>query len=227
MGVYSNLSEDVMLEFQGDDKKNQEYLAAVDKAEEALNWLYEDSKSDMKNLEAWMKKAASLKTEKDLKKYSNDFKNMCDDKIRYWNKNEYKAAARKHYASLQNLIKLSKTFNNTYSSFLMEKKKEIDIRFSKISDETFELVFDWAHFQNASTSGKKIEEFNESVRKMYVIDRSIMEGESGLMKYLQWYYSQSFNAAYNTFKFVGAMRYYLGISKEDTIVYKIINMIFK
>lgn len=227
MSVYSNLDEDVMLEFQGDDKKNQEYLAAVDKAEEALKWMLEDSKLDIKNLESWCKKADNIKNEKDLKKFSNDFKNMCDAKIKEWNSANYMGLAKKHYGALQNLIKLSKSFNNKYSSFLMEKKKEIDLRFSKISDEAFEVVHGWAHFQDDSTSGRDLDKFNKAIQKMYIIDRSFMEGEYGLMKYLQWYYNQSFGAAYNTFRFVASMRYYLGIAKEDTIIYKIINKIFK
>lgn len=224
MSVYSN---NYILEFAGDEKKNKEYLDAVDKAEEALNWLKEDCKADVKKLDEWKTKIAKIKNEKDLKKFSNDFKNFVDDEIKRWNANEYKSLYTRHYENLRKLVKLSDNFNNKYSSILMEQKKEIDMRFSKIADAIFEVVYEWVSFQNASTSGKKLKEFNEEINRIYRIDRSYFEGDNSVMKYISFYYQQSVGNAFNIFRYVGYIRHCLGLEREDKLLYKIINKIFK
>lgn len=228
MSVYNNMKTDMtLLEFDGDPKKNQEYLNAVDKAEEALLWLKEDSEDSVKKLENWKEKLKAVKNEKDLKKYNNDFKNFVEDEIKNWNSSSYKSKVKTHYTALNNLINLSKKFNNKYSSILMEKKKEIDMRFSKIADDCFSLVYPWCHFQNDTMSGKKVDEFNEAIEKARRVERSYFEGENSLMKYLAFYYQESVGAAFNAFRFAGHMRHVLGLDKEDKMLYKIINKIFK
>lgn len=208
----------MLLEYSGNPEKNEEFKQTLQDLDRVLV-TYIDI---FKEYDKYLRKATDLlKACKDVdtartaftdcNKESRATDKLIDDMIK-------KSGIEKN--PFKRFDQQIKKFNNKYSTIGMEEKKKFDKKLGSYYDQVEEIIIPW------STGGdmKAFNEMNDALLHFYDIMPELQDKIVNLMS--SWYHDMF--AVYRTI--AGEciyLRKHLGIEKENGIIYKMVQKIFK
>lgn len=210
------LDESVLLEYSGNDAKNKEFIAILNELEELLSAYIktleklDESMTKLEGLqEAIIKKPASFKD--NLEKARNIIEEFND-----FHKNLFKKLNGK--VTWNGFISKSKKFNNKYSEITMEEKKKLHAKLKTYIEKIINLMDPW------SKGGKEVNKVTDNFDKMKVIDKDYY---NSFFNIFCSFYNTAFKEAQYTLNDIYYAMKILNIEREKSLMYKIIQAVFK
>lgn len=214
---YNNqISESVLLEFQGNETKNQEFIECLKDLEDLIKY-FVDMMNKMDNASERL-----LKISEEVIKSPNKFKQKvqeCRNVVKEYNE-WYEKASRKINGQVtwRQFDKKVAKFNNKYSQVTMEEKKKLDTKLRSVLKEIDKLVKPWA------SDGAKVKKVIENIDKLEKIDYDYTKTFASIFGEFNGLLIKEANYT------IGDINYSirkLGIEKENSIVYKVVNKLLK
>lgn len=232
--VYSNINEDTIkeedllsesgiesiLEFDGNDKKNQEFIKLLKDIDTLTQKNLEKIKKCISDLEKYQHWADDIvKNPNKLSSYITKIEK--DNKeFNAWLEKNRVANGPKTFAELR---KKARTFNNKYSEVVMGSKKEVSAKFDKVEKEMNRLITPWVS-KNDST-GKAIGNLVDTTNK--IIDEIDRTNGIVFQRRIRQIYDYALDEAEWTLEDIDAFRKVLDIEFENKKMYKFVNAFIK
>ena len=225
--LFEKASEKVVLEFQGNPDKNQEFIDLLNALDDYITLCFEGIEEYdnvirkygklINDLESKIKKegTAGSKNLELLKKIIDDLKKDVNN-LEEESKKKFKGKnLMKTYDQLKNK---AKSFNNKYSQITMEGKKKFVEKYTSILNKYLDFVEPWAN------GGKEGDDILDSVNNLKIIDNTFASTLynciiSAMDTTVRVYEIQRDNLIY-IFRI-------LKIEKEDSFMYKLVNRVLK
>ena len=228
----NNIEEaSVYLEFAGNEEKNKQFIKSLQQLENYLNdyhdWtIYAISLGD--KILAEMVKASKLK---DDEKGRNECKAICDrikniiDNYNSDPSNGKDFSA--HRRNFEEFKRLSKKFNNKFSSISMEEKKALDTKLDKLIDTTLSnpKVTAWVKTSQTQKSIPQYDKLVVAFNKMKEVNRDA--ALDCLRNYINPYLEFQYDILRGTIGFTNYVRSLIGAENDKKLSYKIVNKLLK
>lgn len=209
-------STEAILEFQGNPEKNKEFISILKDLEDLCNYNYERIKRLADDMDKLDKDAdEAIKDPKKFKEILERARQYIQDFNEWYRKASKTINAPVTFKNFQSKIK---KFNNKYSEITMDEKKKLRDKLLKIAKDIDAMIEPWAK------GGKRIDAFKEKLTKLSVIDKDYFDKFN---KYAWDNYDYFFSEYKYTFDDIAIICKYLNIERENTVMYKIVNKLFK
>lgn len=210
------ISESVLLEYSGNENKNKEFMECLKDLEELCNFNTEK----VRKLSKYMKSSLTfsneiIKSPKVFKQKVEEMRGFVKEYNEWYNKASKTIRAQVTFSSFAKKVRM---FNNKYAEPMMEEKKKIDSKLSKLSDEIAELVKPWVK------GGESIDKLLSNSDNLDKIDQSYSNSFRNIAADL---YNVLIDEANYTNNDIRYCRRDLKLEKENTITYKIVNKLLK
>lgn len=225
--AYNENQSDYLIEYSGNEAKNQEFRECLADVEKAVNDFADEQNALEKTGDQIVKLASELlkkKKPEDIKRIIDQMKNKAEDYMSWYN-NRCNTIWKDHYLTYKRFRMLSKTFNNKYSDILMKEKKEIDKKFGTLIDKYVEGdVLNWFVFTSRENSTPKTDKILEAYKYIREIDR---DQAVELGKYINGFLDFYWKSLCSLIAYINNIRFLLNIEKENKLSYKIVQKVFK
>jgi hypothetical protein len=211
-------SDETLLEFKGNDVKNQEFIDFLEEIEEICNFNLVKIRKLADYSEKILNNAKAIAKSGSAKMFSENIDKSREYAGEY---NEWKdKAGRKINAplSFNKFTRSSRSFNNKYSNVTMEEKKKLDAKLRKFEKEIRKLAEPWTN------DGEKMDEMCNIADDLYNIDKNYYDVFIRNFVDLNKLFIYEVNA---TLDDIGYAYNVLNIKKEKSFLYKAINKIIK
>ena len=216
-----------LLEYAGNAEKNrilirlmkemesrfQEYYEEVIFAVDSLDKMADIIAKEAKKGEKCNAKTAAYAVEAVYKKVDAKFTSK-----------EYKEYVKKYNTTFSALKKICNSFGVKFNDVVMDDKKAFDVKLAaavkKLKDN--KKVTRWLPTESGTT--QVIKDLNADLDKLAIDNR---DATQTIVKYFQPVYNYTYYAIYGYMGNVNYIRRVLGLERENTVFYKVINKIFK
>lgn len=209
-----------ILEFDGNAKKNQEFINIMKEIDTLTQKNIQKIKMCISDLEKYQHWADDIiKNPNKISSYITKIRSD-NDKFNDWLKNNMTINGPKTFS---NLKRKAKSFNNKYSEIVMSSKKEISAKFGKLEDEINKMIEPWSA-KNDSV-GKNIGNLVDTTNK--IIDEVDRANGTIFQKHIRQVYSYTIDEAEWTLDDINVFRKALNIELENKKMYKFVNAFIK
>lgn len=225
--LFEQASQKVVLEFQGNPDKNQEFIDLLNALDDYITICFEHIEDYDKvlrkygkiigDLENKIKKegATGSKNLTALKKITDDLKKDVADINEEVNS---KLKGKNLFKTYDQLKSKARSFNNKYSQITMEGKKKFVEKYTSSLNKYLDFIRPWAK------GGKEGDDILKSAKNLTMIDETLGTITYNLMLAIMDSVVKTYNVQRSNLIVIFRI---LKIEKEDSFMYKLVNKVLK
>lgn len=216
-----------LLEYAGNPEKNKALIKLMSEMESRLQDYYNEIDfviTALDEIAAIIKREAAKGSKANAKDAAFKVKSVYDKVDKKLSSPENKEYIKKYNITFSALKNVCKSFGVKFNDVVMEDKKafdkKLDAAVKKVKDN--KKFTRWLPASNNTTEA--ITEFNKDLNTLEV-DNGDAVGQ--IVKYVQPVYGYAYNIMMGYIYNINYLRRILGLEKEDTVFYKVLNKIIK